>query len=153
MTRLHELSAAVIIGQIIPDEHIGRTKPSGCKLCNEPEGTNKECERCRLIAEIEKLEAEVMRLRGIITDVAESGIERTSQDKYHCVQISLNLWEEICGDVTDGAEADYVSAEEPKREITWCNICFDFVCTCQATQQKRIDAMEREDYLERHSEG
>lgn len=25
--------------------------------CNEPEGTNKECERCRLIAEIERLRA------------------------------------------------------------------------------------------------
>ena len=103
MTLLHELMEAAMIGQIIPDEHIGRTKPSDCG-CGNPEGTNKECERCRLIAEIEKLEAEVMRLLGIITDVAESGIEHTSHDRYHCVQISIDLWEEICGDVTDGAE-------------------------------------------------
>ena len=42
---------------------------------------------------------------------------------------------------------DHVSPDDQKREITWCNICFDFVCTCQATQQKRNDAMERGDEL------
>ena len=110
MTRLHKLSAAAMIGQIIPDEHITRTKPSDCG-CGNPEGTNKECER------------------------------------HQCVQCGSMC---ACNDgSTDAAMCvccDYVSAEEPKREITWCNICFDFVCTCQATQQKRNDAMERGDY-------
>ena len=82
--------------------------------CGNPEGTNADCERCRLIAEIEKLEAEVMRLSGIITDVSESAIEYTSTGKYQCVQVSLNLWEEICGDVTDG-ESNCVLPEDQKR--------------------------------------
>ena len=113
MTRLHELRAAAMIGQIIPDDDIGRTKPSGC-ICGNPEGTNKECERCRLIAEIADLKRDL----------------QTYRVAYRRMQ-----------------DPKYVSSEDTKRESTWCNICFDFVCTCQATQQQRNDAMERGDEL------
>ena len=70
-------------------------------VCGNPEGTNKDCERCRLVEEIASLNGEVLRLWGIITEVAESAIERTSAEKYHSVQISLALWEEITGEAVD----------------------------------------------------
>ena len=66
-------------------------------ICGNPEGTNKECERCQFLKTIGELGSEALRLGLIITEVAASGIEYTSEGKYHCVQISCALMDEIRG--------------------------------------------------------
>ena len=44
--------------------------------CGNPEGTNAECERCRLIAEIKRLQSELWRLVEVVSDEDAESIER-----------------------------------------------------------------------------
>ena len=41
--------------------------------CGNPEGTNKECERCRLIAEIARLQGLLDRVKGFANKMSRSG--------------------------------------------------------------------------------
>lgn len=84
--------------------------------CGNPEGTNKECERCRLIADITRLDYEVLRLSLLLSEVANSGIEYTANGKYHCLQVSCSLWDEIREWGEEDSEEDYVSPEDQKRD-------------------------------------
>jgi hypothetical protein len=44
--------------------------------CGNPEGTNAECERCRLIAENQRLRSELWRLVEVVSDEDAESIER-----------------------------------------------------------------------------
>ena len=111
------------------------------QIRNEGRVSYCNCERCRLLERIEELE----------------GFARNVRDGYDCDEDG-HKYRTGCrcceadgllggrGFVPELCNVPYVSLDDQKRESTWCNICFDFVCTCQATQQKRNDAMERGDY-------
>ena len=64
-------------------------------ICGNPEGTNKECERCRLIATIERMRDELWRLAEVVSDEDAESIER-------CL-------------VEQDYDVPYVSPEEKKR--------------------------------------
>ena len=88
-------------------------------ICGNPEGTNKECERCRLIERIEELESFVRNVRDNY-DCDEDGHKHGTGCR--CCEADGHLGGR--GFVRDLCNVPYVSPEH----------------------QKRNDAMERGDY-------